>query len=129
MIHLSPSDISPEAPDCGVSGAHLTAATPSPFPLTDGSGVAAVFSSRGLADVLQERLHQVEKHGHTPAADALLPLIQFQVGVMRMAHGITRPGALDAREKLRRKLVQLAAFCLAFIDRIDGHQPNEGTPQ
>lgn len=99
-----------------LAGTHLAAA------VAPQNATAAVLSTPGFSSMLAERLRQIEDFGHTPEADAALPLIQFQLVVQRIAHGITRPGGLDDKARLRRKLVQLAAFSLAFIDRLDREQ-------
>jgi hypothetical protein len=78
-----------------------------------------VAGSRALDAVLAERRRQAEL-GHTRGADAALPIwhfVQVAVRLAKLAEKSVGDGLSHA--VVRRRLVQLAAFALAAVERID----------
>lgn len=79
-----------------------------------------------VQDVLQLRRDQVERWGHTPEKDAERPLSDFLHDVDHLA----RAAREDAQfrmggQRIRKRLVKLAALTLATIDRLDMAPPPE----
>lgn len=90
-----------------------------------------------LAEILAERLRQIEQFGHTPEADAALPLCMLPIAAGHKLDAATKAFARELgrareamasaidhaqfrnREPARRKLIQAAALCLAAATRID----------
>jgi hypothetical protein len=107
-----------------------------------------LLGSRGLADVVGERLEQVFKHGFTPDHDShhkpedlpLASLTYLEDGVSKLlgGNGVRRDGNHLSPEvpaswpwrdlfrptDARTNLVKAAAFLIAAIDRLDGQEPD-----
>lgn len=78
--------------------------------------------SRALADVLAERMRQIEQFSHSPATDGAQPvhrLPQLAADYARIASDRAQPGNRQDLRGARKKAVQAAALALAAIDRID----------
>jgi hypothetical protein len=82
---------------------------------------------RAMEDVMAARAEQIFRHGHTPQSDSARPLGEFTEDIYQRVKAL-REGVQfnQARAVQRRRLVKLAALCLAAIDRLDSEQ--EGNP-
>jgi hypothetical protein len=125
---------------CQVAAGHLAAATgltddvaAAPFGCPTAGlpeDVAAALSSPGLSAVLAERIRQIEEFGHTRDADGALPVARFAFRFERMALDTNARLKTDPpRFVARRRLVKLAAFILAMIDRLDMESPSKEQAQ
>ncbi|KUR80935.1 hypothetical protein [Novosphingobium sp. FSW06-99] len=78
---------------------------------------------RAMEDVMAVRHDQIFHYGHTPEKDARRPLRQFVEDLHTGARAIVEDVQFHKpHDRIRRRLVKLAALTLATIDRID----NEG---
>ncbi|WP_226018657.1 hypothetical protein [Novosphingobium sp. FKTRR1] len=78
---------------------------------------------RAMEDVMAKRHEQIFKFGHTPVADLAKPLRAFALDLEGEARGVLDDVQFRKPvDRIRRRLVKLAALALATIDRID----NEG---
>lgn len=114
------------------SGNSNPAGSPPPAPDADGtageSPSPAVPTTRGTRDVLAKRREQIERYGHTPAADARRPIHFFAIEIDSLGNAIREDSQFGVRLPImRRHAVNLAAFALALIDRIDA-EPSEELP-
>jgi hypothetical protein len=82
---------------------------------------------RAMEDVMAARAEQIFRHGHTPESDSARPLAEFTNDFYERVNAL-REGVQfnQASSVQRRRLVKLAALCLAAIDRLDSEQ--EGNP-
>lgn len=95
----------------GMAGGLLTPAVP------------AYALGRAMEDVMAVRHQQIFQYGHTPAKDAARALAQFVADIKNGANAITEDVQFNKpHDRIRRRLVKLAALAVATIDRID----NEG---
>lgn len=75
-----------------------------------------------LESVLQCRLEQIEKWGHTPEKDRERPLRGFLVDIASLAQAAREDHQFhhnDDPARIRKRLVKLGALILATLDRID----------
>lgn len=72
-----------------------------------------------LADVVNLRADQVERHGHTPAADDALDLYAFAQNALRIMSAMKERASLHQLEGTRTYAVKAAAFCLALAESCD----------
>lgn len=80
---------------------------------------------RAMEDVMAKRHEQIVKFGHTPEADLARPLRAFAFDIEAEARAVIEDVQFGKPpDRIRRRLVKLAALALATIDRID----NEGSP-
>jgi hypothetical protein len=95
---------------------------PSPAPLD-------LVATKGLADVMARRLEQWLKFGHSPEADAQLPVHFFARELHAMVGAVLEDSRRGGRLAIMRKhAVTLAAFAIATVDRIDAEPPEEEIP-
>ena len=90
-------------------------------PLARADELAAIVTGAAVKAVLEARIAQVVKHGHTPAADAAWPLRKLPADARSML-----VAGMDLMEGPHRNLVvgrrrfaKAAAMLLAAIDRVD----------
>ncbi|WP_226019495.1 hypothetical protein [Novosphingobium sp. FKTRR1] len=75
---------------------------------------------RAMEDVMAKRHEQIFKFGHTPVADLAKPLRAFALDLEGEARGVLDDVQFrKPSDRIRRRLVKLAALALATIDRID----------
>lgn len=75
---------------------------------------------RAMEDVLRCRTDQIFRFGHTPERDAQRPLLHFAQDIENGARAILEDAQFNKpADRIRRRLVKLAALTLATIDRID----------
>lgn len=82
----------------------------------------AAATSAALADVLQERMEQIDRRNHTAEDDLAQPvyrLIKLAVDYALIARDRAHHGQKQSLTGSRRKAVQAAALLFAHIDRID----------
>lgn len=100
------------------------AAAPEATPGVAASCAQVAAGGSAIRDVLACRREQIEKWGHTPEADAALPIAGF---LNHMLHELQARliAVLDDHRgrqglaQIRKRLVKLAALILATIDRLD----------
>lgn len=82
---------------------------------------------RAMEDVMAMRADQIFKHGHTAESDAAVPVRDFARQIHTRGIRIYETVQFNqGNAALRRRIIALAALCLAAIDRIDSEQ--EGNP-
>lgn len=82
-----------------------------------------------LSEVMAARREQVERHGHTAAADAAMPVAYFTAELLNRARGLHEGVQFNKGHDLaRRRLVKLAALALALADRLDHPAQPERIP-
>lgn len=80
-----------------------------------------------MQDVMAKRHEQIFRFGHTPVADLARPLRSFAIDIEAEARAVLddlqfrRPA-----DRIRRRVVKLAALALATIDRIDNEGNSNG---
>ena len=129
MTEFGPA-AAPAIPPGALVGAGPDAAGPfsSAHPeLVEGTPAASYVPLRAMEDVMAARAEQIFRHGHTPQSDSARPLGEFTEDIYQRGKAL-REGVQfnQASSVQRRRLVKLAALCLAAIDRIDSEQ--EGNP-
>lgn len=91
-------------------------------PLASTEELLAAISGPALNAVLEARIEQIVKHGHTPAQDAAMPLKVLPHHARSMildATDLMDPGCRRNLTVARRRIAKAAAMLLAAIDRID----------
>lgn len=82
---------------------------------------------RAMEDVMAARAEQIFRHGHTLQSDSARPLGEFIDDIYQRGKALREGVHFNQASTIqRRRLVKLAALCVAAIDRIDFEQ--EGSP-
>ena len=85
---------------------------------TDSTYVDTSATRTVLAELLDERRHQIDDHGWTPDHDDLHSESDFAWLIARRAVDMCHPDAADVTD-CRRLFVEIAAIAVAAIERID----------
>lgn len=83
--------------------------------------IQQAIASPNIAAILEQRIAQIERHGHDPRADAARPpdhLPRLALDYVQGALDHIRRGASRDGEIARSRLVKAAALCLAAADRL-----------
>lgn len=112
------------APRAQAGDAAASAALP---PLPSVSLLPGLEAGGSLASVLACRLEQIERWGHTPEKDRERPLQSFLVDLESYAHAAREDLQYrEGHDRVRKRLVKLAALTLAAIDRVDMEPQDDG---
>lgn len=110
-----------DAIEHGLEEARQTLFSAADVPLASADELATIVAGAATRAVLEARIEQVVKHGHTPAADADLPLKQLPANARSMI--IDTLDLLEGPHRnlvvARRRLAKACAMLLAAIDRVD----------
>ena len=92
-------------------------------PVPSGPGAPTYALLRAVEDVMAVRHQQIFTYGHTPEKDQARALRRFADDLVQAARAIVEDVQFaKPHDRIRRRVVKLAALALATIDRID----NEG---
>lgn len=98
---------------------------PLPSPAVD-RGAATYLPVAAMEAVLAERMRQIHDFGHTPQADAELPLKQLPRAAARLLTAAIEDCQFqrgDWRKAARKHLARAGAMILAALDRLDAEPP------
>lgn len=111
-----------EIVQAGLDEATQSLFTAADVPLASAEELRAIATGPAMRSVIEARIEQIVKHGHTPAADADLPIKLLPSHARNMitdAFDLLDPGQRRNLTVARRRLAKSAAMLLAAIDRVD----------